>query len=174
LGYELDLKHLLDVEKKEIKAQIAFYKEHRILFQYGAFRRTETGWQVSDGETVVAGVFHRHVAAAPGYERLRVPGLDAQKRYRVTCLPKKLRVGQFGDLVKHVSPVSINPHGAILRLADAHYAMDDGAEVLTASGGALGSGILLQPAFRGTGYDTNQRNQGDYGSDLYIIQTETP
>jgi alpha-galactosidase len=80
LGYELDLKHLLDVEKKEIKAQIAFYKEHRALFQYGDFRRTETGWQVSDGETAVAGVFHRQVAAAPGYERLRVPGLDAQKR----------------------------------------------------------------------------------------------
>ena len=119
-------------------------------------------------------MFHRLVAAAPGYERLRVPGLDPKKRYRVTCLPKKLRVGQFGDLVKHVSPVSVNPHGAILRLADAHYALDDGAEELTASGGALAGGILLQPGFRGTGYDTNQRNQGDYGSDLYIIRGEAP
>jgi len=38
------------------------------------------------------------------------------------------------------------------------------------SGAALRSGIMLKPLFRGTGYDENQRTQGDFGSDIYIIE----
>ena len=48
--------------------------------------------------------------------------------------------------------------------------LEDGAEGYRVSGAALLSGILLQPLFRGTGYDKNQRTQGDYGSNLYIIE----
>ena len=32
--------------------------------------------------------------------------------------------------------------------------------------------LLLKPMFRGTGYDKNQRTQGDYGSNLYLIEEE--
>jgi len=39
LGYELDLKFLTPAEKKEIKKQIALYKKHRQVFQYGRFYR---------------------------------------------------------------------------------------------------------------------------------------
>ena len=45
-----------------------------------------------------------------------------------------------------------------------------GAEELTASGAALTSGIMLRPQFRGTGYDKNQRTQGDFGSDVFIAE----
>jgi len=31
----------------------------------------------------------------------------------------------------------------------------------------------MLPAFRGTGYDTNQRTQLDFGSNLYIIEEDT-
>jgi alpha-galactosidase len=54
LGYELDLKHLTRVEKKEIADQIAFYKKHRRLFQYGRFNRGPSSkknqlfWQCTD------------------------------------------------------------------------------------------------------------------------------
>ncbi len=170
LGYELDLKHLLSVEVKEIKAQIAFYKEYRPVFQYGTFTRHALGWQVRAGKTVLAGVFHRLVPAAPGYERLRLTGLDREKRYRVRQLAQSIRVGQFGGLLKHVAPVNLDPNGQILRLADRHITLPGCSEELTASGAALMSGILLPPLFRGTGYDQNQRTQGDFGSDLYIIE----
>ena len=49
LGYELDLRTLLPVEIKRNSGQIAFYKRYREVFQFGTFRRTELGWQVSDG-----------------------------------------------------------------------------------------------------------------------------
>ena len=170
LGYELDLKHLLPVEVKEVKAQVAFYKKYRKVFQYGEFRRAGQGWQVSDGKTTICGVFHTIVHAAPGYERLRVTGLDREKVYRVTSLEQSIRVGQFGSLLKHVVPVNINPNGALLRAADSHYTLRSGAEDVTVSGAALMSGIPLKPLFRGTGYDENQRTQGDFGSDIYIIE----
>ena len=170
LGYELDLKHLLPVEVKEIKEQIAFYKRYREVFQYGIFRRTKLGWQVSDGKVTLAGIFHGLVHAAPGYERLQVPGLERDTRYRVVSLTQAIRVGQFGNLLKHVAPVNIDPNGQLLRLADRHITLPAGVEELTASGAALMSGVMLRPQFRGTGYDRNQRTQGDFGSDIYMIE----
>jgi alpha-galactosidase len=170
LGYELDLKHLLPVEVKEIQNQIAFYKQYRCVFQYGTFSRHDLGWQVSDGTVTIAGVFHELVHAAPGYERLRIMGLQKEKTYRIHSLEQKLRVGQFGNLLKHVVPVNVNPHGILVNTADAHYAMPDGGEDRVASGAALGAGILLKPMFRGTGYSADQRNQGDFGSNVYIVE----
>ena len=170
LGYELDLKHLLPVEVKEIKAQIAFYKRYRQVFQYGTFRRIPGGWQVTQGDVAIAGVFHGLVHAAPGYERLRLFGLEKGAVYRVTSLEQKLRVGQFGSLLKHVAPVDIDPNGQLLRMADRHITLPDGVEEVTASGAALMSGIALKPLFRGTGYDANQRTRGDFGSDMYIAE----
>ena len=172
LGYELDLKHLADVEAQEIRQQIDLYKAYRRLFQFGTFRRLKNGWQVSGNGVAAAGVFHKAVEPAPGYEQLRLKGLDAGKTYRLRTRAQKIRVGQFAHLLKHVVPVNLNPDGAVLRLADQHYALEDGVEGYHVSGAALLSGIVLQPLYRGTGYDRNQRTQGDYGSNLYLIEEE--
>lgn len=170
LGYELDLNHLLPVEQREIRAQIKYYLVHRKLFQFGRFSRTDTGWQVTDGHTAIAGVFHKQGNAAPSYETLRVYGLKPEGKYQITSREQGLRVGQFGALVKHVAPVEVNPNGLLLRMVDKHYTMPDGEQVLTASGAALQSGIRLLPLFRGTGYDGNQRTQLDFGSNVYLIE----
>ena len=170
LGYELDLKHLVAVEVKEVQKQTEFYKKYRSVFQYGIFTRHDLGWQVTDGKVTIAGVFHGLVHAAPGYERLRILGLEKEKTYRIHSLEQKIRVGQFGNLLKHVAPVSVSPNGILVRTADAHYALPDGGEDRTASGAALAAGILLKPMFRGTGYSADQRNQGDFGSNVYIVE----
>lgn len=170
LGYELDLKHLLSVEVKEIEAQIAFYKQYRDIFQFGTFTRTKTGWQVSDGKTTLAGLFHTLVHAAPGYEMLRISGLEKDKLYHVASLAQAIRVGQFGNLLKHVVSVNVNPNGQLLRIADSRFTLKNAREDMTVSGAALISGVMLKPLFRGTGYDGNQRTYGDFGSDLYIIE----
>ncbi len=172
LGYELDLKHLAPIEVQEIKAQIELYKQHRRLFQFGAFRRMKNGWQVSLEGTTAAGVFHGSVAAAPGYEMLRLKGMEPEKRYHLRTRAQKIRVGQFAHLLKHVVPVNVNPEGSVIAAADKRIGLDDGVEGYHVTGSALNSGILLQPLFRGTGYDKNQRTQGDYGSNLYIIEEE--
>ena len=172
LGYELDLKHLNAIEIQEIKAQIELYKQHRRLFQFGAFSRLKNGWQVSLEGVTAAGVFHGLVKAAPGYEQLRLKGMDPDKRYHLRTRAQKIRIGQFAHLLKHVVPVKVNPEGALLSAADKHFGLDDGVEGYHVTGAALNSGITLLPLFRGTGYDKNQRTQGDYGSNLYIAEEE--
>ncbi len=172
LGYELDLKHLAPIEVQEIKAQIALYKEHRRLFQFGTFSRLKNGWQVSLEGVTAAGVFHGLVHAAPGYEQLRLKGMEPAKRYHLRTRAQKIRIGQFAHLLKHVAPVDLNPEGGIIAAADKRIGLDDGVQGHHVSGAALNSGIMLLPQFRGTGYDGNQRTQGDYGSSLYIIEEE--
>ena len=172
LGYELDLNHLLKPDKEEIRDQVEFYKQYRRVFQFGTFRRLKQGWQVSADGVTLAGVFRRLVPAAPGYETLRLKGLDPNKRYRFRNRPQKLRIGAFANLIKHVAPVDLDPNGLILRTADRHITMPDGTQELTASGRALMAGVRLLPLFRGTGYDENQRTLADFGSELYIIEEE--
>ena len=170
LGYELDLKHLLSIEKKQIKEQVEFYKKYRRVFQFGAFSRLKNGWQVSCGGISLAAVFRGLVHAAPGYEVLRLKGLDKEAEYKFSTFAQKLRVGQFGNLVKHVVPVNLNPNGVILRTADRHLSLPDGAQELRAGGGALMAGVRLLPLFRGTGYDAKQRTLNDFGSELFVIE----
>ena len=173
LGYELDLKHLLPVEEKEIQNQVKFYKEHRHVFQFGSFRRLWApegeAWQVSaDGKTV-AGLFHGMNHAAPGYEQLRLTALHPEKRYSLRGRDQLLRVGQYGSLVKHIAPVELDPNGMVLRTADRYYPMNDGVEAMEASGAALMSGIMLHLRFTGAGYDPDCRNQGDFCSNVYVV-----
>lgn len=172
LGYELDLRHLLKIEKKQIIGQIAFYKNYRKIFQFGKFSRLKNGWQVSDGKTTLAAVFRRLVHAAPPYEKLRLKGLDKAAVYRMKTYEQKLRIGQFGSLVKHVAPVDLDPNGFILRTADRMITLPDGNQEVKASGAAFSAGIMLLPLFRGTGYDENQRTLTDFGSELFIIEEE--
>ena len=172
LGYELDLKHLLKIEREEIRAQIEFYKSHRMTFQFGTFRRLQKGWQVQREGTSLVGVFRRLLPAAPGWEYLRLKDLQGEKRYRLCSRSQKLRIGQFGSLVKHVAPVNLDPNGIVLRTADRHFTLPDGTQALSASGSALMAGVPLLPLFRGTGYDENQRTLTDFGSELFIIEEE--
>ncbi len=174
LGYELDLNHLQPVDEKEIQAQIDLYRRHRHAFQFGQLRRIPDGWQVQEGGITLAGIFYGFRKAAPGYDRLILKGLHPRKRYHFRSRPQNLRIGQFGDLVKHVLPVNLNPNGIVLRTADKLMTLPDGIHEGTASGAALMSGIPMLPAFRGTGYTEHQRNQLDYGSNLYIIEEVDP
>ncbi len=176
LGYELDLDHLVAVEEKEIKAQIEFYKQHRKTFQFGCFSRLTVegamGWQVSDEIHHLAGVFHKLIPAAPGYQYLALKGLRPDGCYHVAARPQGVRVGQFGALLKHVVPINIDPNGAVLRTADRHYTMEDGGQRLTASGAALMSGWPLPSRFTGAGYDKTMRVQGDFGSCVFEIEED--
>ena len=173
LGYELDLNHLVKAEKEEIREQVEFYKQYRQIFQFGAFRRLQNGWQVSDGSTALVGVFRKLVAAAPGYETLRPRALRKDSVYRFRNRPQKLRIGSFANLIKHVAPVNLNPNGLIMHTADHHITMPDGTQELTVSGSGLMAGVRLLPLFRGTGYDQRQRTLADFGSEIYIIEEET-
>lgn len=173
LGYELDLKHLLPTEEKEIVSQVMFYREFRKVFQFGQFRRLwapeGVAWQVSGDGNTLAGLFHRLNHAAPGYEQLRLRDLEPDRVYHLISREQLLRVGQYGSLIKYISPVGLDPNGVVLRTADRHFPMKDGREEMTVSGSALMSGVMLSQRFTGAGYNPNGRNQGDFCSNVYAV-----
>lgn len=182
LGYEMDLKYLSSEEKKEITDQIAFYKKHRRLFQYGIFSRikpisgksNKVIWQSlgEDGNLALTGFFQTQVSAAESDDKLIVMGLKAG-RYTVKTRPQRLFIERFGGLVKHILPVQLNPEGFVLRMANRFMSLTDCVEEYECSDRALKAGIPLKSQFMGTGYNKNVRMLGDFGSNIYIITSQS-
>jgi alpha-galactosidase len=175
LGYELDLRFLTPVEKREIKEQIAFYKAHRKTLQYGTFRRlpaakpNKIAWLCRDGGTAIAGFFQTMAGVSEGPDTIRIPGFAGDGSYHVSTRPQRLYIKRFGGLVKHLLPVTLNPGGFILRTVNRLYALIDCVETYTCSGSTLAAGLLLNNQFMGSHYNNRTRLLGDFGSNLYTI-----
>jgi alpha-galactosidase len=176
LGYELDFGELTRDERRQIKEQIAFYKAHRELMQYGRLSRyfpkvgERESWQISQDGNTIAAIYNLSYHASPSRDILRILSAEADKTYEVNSVKQYLRIGRFGSLVKHISPVSIKSDGAIMRFVDHNFSMVDGREHYISSGEALKSGILLAMQYSGTGYSSDIRILGDCGSTLYEIR----
>ena len=179
LGYELDLQQLSPVERKEVKAQISFYKRYRRTLQYGTFRRGEhykdnkVIWHslAVDQKEAISGFFQTLAGASEGFDRLRIPGLIPESKYRVKTKAQRLFIKRFGGLVKHIMPVTLNPDGVILRTANRHYGLDDCVEEYTLTGALLkDNGILLNNQFVGSYINEHVRILGDFGSSLYVTR----
>ncbi len=178
LGYELDLKHLTRLERKEVRDQIAFYKAHRRLFQYGRMIRhasekdNKVYWQCVNPESSesIAGSFQTMVHAAEGNDTLPLSGLNKETVYHFQTKPQRIFVRRFGSLIKHILPFDANPNGPILRWLDRLYALTDCVETYEASGKTLMQGVRLNNQFIGTGYTNQIRMLCDFGSNLYLIE----
>lgn len=179
LGYELDLKHLTMLERKEVREQIAYYRAHRKTLQYGRFFRHDTPktnkvyWQTvsQDRSRSISGSFQTLTQAAEGNDIMPVTGLDATTKYRLQTKPQRIFIRRFGGLINHLLPFSINPNGFLFRWIDRLYAMQDCVETYTASGKTLMQGAHLNNQFVATGYNQNIRLLGDFGSNLYAIDS---
>lgn len=93
-GYELDLTELSTDAKNEIKDQVAFYKTHRRLLQFGQFYRlkspfdgNDTAWMFVSEDQSEAMIFYFRVLAEASHPlvTLKLAGLDTEASY------------QFGD-----------------------------------------------------------------------------
>jgi alpha-galactosidase len=180
------LKYLSHVEMKEVKEQIAFYKKHRRVFQYGTFWRGEPykgnkvvwhcvgtqGAQETSGAQgdAITGFFQTLASASEGPDRLRLMGLEPGRLYSVATRPQRLFIKRFGGLVKHILPVALDPDGFILRTVNKLYSLTDCVESYTAYGKTLMDGIMLNNQFMGSYYNENTRLLGDFGSNLYVVE----
>lgn len=177
LGYELDLKHLTWLERKETREQIAYYKQYRRTLQFGRMLRHDTAkpnrvyWQTvsQDQSSSIIGAYQPITHAADGNDILPLAGLDETKCYRIQTKEQRVFLSRFGGLINHLLPFSINPNGLLFRWANRLYAMQDCVETYTASGKTLMQGVHLNNQFIGTGYNENIRMVGDFGSNLYSL-----
>lgn len=108
LGYELDVTRCSDAEKAQIKRQVAFYKQHRQLLQFGTLYRLDSPFtgDRNVGSWLVVSVDQRHAIVAryqllnrpnPGYTQLRLWGLLPDQRYTVSGRKQAL----YGDELMH-------------------------------------------------------------------------
>lgn len=179
LGYEMDLGELSPQEKKQIAAQIEWYKKYRTTLQYGDFYRIPTrrqeliSWAAlsPDKKQAVILLAQKLCTAAPPADYLTVPGLQPDVRYRVTAVPQQVAVARFGGLVKHIAPVKLSADGLVLRTVNRLYSLPDGPFTAEVSGAALAQGIPLNDQFLGTGYQEELRLWGDFGSQLYLVES---
>jgi len=185
LGYELDLGKLDEVDGAAVKAQIAFYKEHRLLFQYGRFYHLRNfkedgvfAWMVvnEDRSEALIGYYAGLQTMLPEIETLPACGFDEEALYEVTARPQEHRVKLFGGLINHVSPVRLNENGVIVNWLDKHQTIEKlmkvkQNETYVASGAALNHGaIRLLPPWVGTGFSEKVRVMADFGSRIYHVK----
>ncbi len=178
LGYELDLKYLSFVQRREVRRQIAFYKQYRHVLQYGTFFRGEpykqnkAVWHCVDQDlkSGISGFFQTQVLAGEGFDRLRLMGLKSDRKYRVATRPQSLFINRFGGLVKHILPLALHPEGFVLRTANRYFCLKDCVEEYVGYGGALMGGIMLNNQFIGSYYNSKIRMLGDFGSNLYVVR----
>jgi alpha-galactosidase len=178
LGYELDPRELNAGERREIREQIEFYKEHRRTLQFGRLRRADpvkdnqvdVTISAPDGVRAVHGHYQTKAHADDRGDRLPVRGLDPARSYRISTKPQGLDLTAFGGLLKHVLPKVVSPTGPVVGTAAEHYRLPDAVEEYAGTGATLMAGVFLAEQFLGHNYTKQTRMLGDFGSNLYVIE----
>jgi alpha-galactosidase len=181
LGYEMDLKFLSFAEKKEIRKQVDFYKEHRLVLQYGRLyrfdakkaNRTDLLCVSKDRSKAVSGHFQTISTASESNDILPLCGLDVEKKYSLRTFPVGISIKRFGALINFLLPVKLPPESFLIRLADRFYRLPDCVEKYEGTGSLFHAGIRLNNQFMGSWYNNQTRLVGDFGSHLYIIEEKS-
>lgn len=189
LGYEMDLGSLSAAEKQAVANQIAYYKRHRALLQYGRFFRLSEGLESKEGEEsnrvrwVVANTdfsemivldFQILNQANVGPEILRIPFARPDFDYEIKARDQKVPLEQFGSLINMVSPVRVKSNSTVKKALDKNIMLKASDEMCIVSGDVLAySGLRLNPQFSGTGFNSETRVLGDFGSKMYHIMRVT-
>ncbi len=182
LGYELDLTQISSAEKKVMKTQIDYYKEHRDLLQYGKFMRIKSPfddsescvWAIVSQDKNEALVLEAIGRLSPNSETLpiRLKGLNADTNYKITVRKQRISVKTFGSLINHVLPVKVNSEGVLMHVAADFYMLDCEEESFFAHGDLLmNAGLRRKQSFTGTGYNENVRLMPDYSARIYHIKS---
>lgn len=101
-GYELDLNRLTGEEQEEVKKQIRFMKEYRLLLQFGTFYRLSspfehnmTAWMTvsEDQKVALVGWYRMMNRVNAPYARIRLKGLAPELYYEDASAGR----GYYGD-----------------------------------------------------------------------------
>ncbi|PCS06401.1 alpha-galactosidase [Lactococcus piscium] len=91
-GYELNIQDMTVADKVTVSEQVAFYKQHRQLLQYGKFHRLMSPFETShaawlfvnpDKSQAIAFYFRKFVESAGPLHTIKFAGLDPEKVYQV-------------------------------------------------------------------------------------------
>ena len=161
-------------------AQIAYYKAHRRLLQYGRFVRLRAPfgqngceWMVisPDGGEAMVGEYLRLLVPNSEKPPLRLALLDPGALYEMETRPQVVDVRTFGGLINHILPVRVNAGGHLMHAVADRYMLPCETERYTAYGDLLMyAGVRQKQAFTGTGYNENVRLMPDFSSRMYYLR----
>lgn len=181
LGYELDLSKLTPFDEKVIKEQVAFYKEHRSIFQYGIFTRLQSirhsnhsVWMVTNQAKDEAFVlyFQEKAMPNPGYSVINIEGL-CQGTYKITNRPQYMNIRRTGSLVNHVLPIKLKVNGFLLNaVANRYMYKEDVIDKTLTANQLQAAKLVMHHSFTGTGTNDHVMMLSDYGSRLLHIKKE--
>lgn len=180
LGYEMDLTALNTVQQKSIREQIAFYKKHRELFQFGRFYclsapQADHGgsWMVVSKDRRKAAVLEMTGLLQPNASlpSLRLKGLEEKYSYQVSLRPQSIEIDCFRTLLNQVIPLKLKADGMLVHLAGEFYQMPCEQVSFVASGDLLmHAGIRLPQRFCGTGYTEGVRPMPDFSARIWLLE----
>ena len=104
-GYELDITSITDEEKEEMKAQIAYFKKNREVFQLGEFYRLQNeddqrvAWMcvAEDGKKAIVAAYKVLATPNPKLRKIKLQGLNPNKQY----LCEETGQTYYGDELMH-------------------------------------------------------------------------
>ena len=177
LGYQTDITQLTKYEQKAVKQQIAWYKQHRQLLQFGRFYRLQSPfehnrmiWVVvsEDKQEALLGYYQMLQETSPALEQIRLPLLTADQCYQIENRPQFQNIRQFGNLINEHLPINLNDRGVIHSVLVNHYMQLITSEKWQMYGDELSAfGLPLKPQFMGTEMTDEIRFIGDFGSRIY-------
>ncbi len=179
LGYECDVRDLPSAEKQAIREQIALYKKWREVMQFGDFYRITEGnlhrWTCvsPDKSRAVVLLLQELTEANVQAHRLQLRGLDPDKTYRLYNIPGRVDVKVFGSLINTVTPVHVRQDSVLHNVIAKQVKMSGETENVTATGSVLmHTGVMLSPAFSGSGFNEKVRIFPDFAARLYFLEAE--
>lgn len=184
LGYECHIGELSKEDKEKIKMQIAFYKEHRRILQFGKYYRIQNGtitdyvkgihqcMTVSEDQSKAIGLYlQEQVIPNSTYAKFKTKGLADDKVYHFSNMPLKHNIELFGDLINSVAPIHVKKDSMTHHLISKFVKIDGEKESHIVYGSTLNyAGIKLKQGFGGTGYDEEIRMLQDYHSRIYVME----
>jgi len=182
LGYELDLTKLSHFDEKVIRNQVAFYKEHRRLLQFGEMRRIQSPfttnhaiWLVTseDRGKAALGYFQKIQKSSGGFESIPLKGLDKNRLYEIATRQQYMNIERFGALINDYVPFEVKTTGVgglVHKTICDNYLFPNEVQRTVAPGDELAhAGFKLNPQFTGSDFNENIRFIGDFGSRIYLI-----
>lgn len=181
LGYEMDVTKLSSFDRKAVKKQIEYYKQHRKLFQFGTFTRLTdcfksnvTFWQVTSKDKSDGILFH-HIDRHQVSEQtpfVKFANLGDDTMYSMSARRQGVNLKTFGEIVSNRIPGMSDDSKIYEKVTDTVGLKSEKQELPSVSGSALmNAGFVPNMQFNGCGFSLGTtRFMLDNSSRLYYVK----
>lgn len=180
-GYEMDVTNLTPFEKAVAKKQIAYYKEHRKLLQFGEFTRigdcfkdNKFSWQVTseDKSESILGFFQNRLQPNGGQDIVKFASLSEDKIYDLKARVQGFNLRALGEVLNGTPLFTFDlEDGKVYDFIVDRFRLPTEKEEFTVSGaGLMYAGFRPKQCYALSGFNRETRLMLDNDSRLYYVK----